>query len=223
MITFDYSMKSLLDNLMKKGVIKSNKVYEAMSKVNRRDFTDSSPYDDTPQYIDCNATISAPHMHAFALEYLKDFLAPGSNVLDVGSGSGYLTVAFSKMMNDSGIVVGIEHIDKLYNIGAKNISKHHQKLIDEKKIILIKGDGRLGYKQYAPYKCIHVGAAAETIPDALIEQLDKGGRMMIPVGKDKWNQQICLVDKDLNGNVKMNNVLSVSYVPLTSVEAQLGK
>ena len=84
------SMKTLLDHLVKSKVIQTEQVYKAMLQVDRADFTDSNPYEDHPQYIDYNATISAPHMHAYALEYLSQFLTPKCHVLDVGSGSGYL-------------------------------------------------------------------------------------------------------------------------------------
>ncbi len=61
-------------------------------------------------------------------------------------------------MSDQGIVVGIEHIPQLYSFGLENISKSHSQLLDDKKIILVEGDGRLGYKEQALYNCIHVGA-----------------------------------------------------------------
>lgn len=193
-----------------------------------------------PQPINYQATISAPHMHAYALEYLKDQLISGNRVLDVGYGSGYLysfqlilifrTVAFSKMMDDKGLVVGIEHIPQLCTLGLANISKSHSNLLDDKKIILIEGDGRLGSKDNAPYNCIHVGAgnlfkfnlAADTIPQNLIDQLAKGGRMMIPVGKEDSDQYIYLVDKDNQGNISKQKLLGVRYVPLTSKENQVG-
>ena len=84
------SMKTLLDHLVNKKVITKKGVYDSMYQVDRADFTDTYPYADNPQYIDYNATISAPHMHAYALEYLEPYLKPGNHVLDVGSGSGYL-------------------------------------------------------------------------------------------------------------------------------------
>lgn len=223
MDTPNRSLVYLLNDLKRQGVIKTQSVYNTMLKVDRADFINRNPYADSPQYIDSGATISAPHMHAYALEYLSSFIKPGCKILDVGSGSGYLTVALSKMMNDSGLVVGIEHIKNLYEIGVSNIEKNHKDLLINKKIIMVQGDGRKGYKEYAPYKCIHVGAAAEKIPDDLINQLDVGGRMMIPVGPDGGNQYIYLIDKDISGRVSMNKLLGVSYVPLTSVEKQLGK
>lgn len=62
------------------------------------------------------------------------------------------------MMHDQGLVVGIEHIKELYEQAKKNISKSNDELFKSKRIILIEGDGRLGFKQMAPYNVIHVGA-----------------------------------------------------------------
>lgn len=213
------SMKTLLEGLKLRGMLTSQRVYNAMLSVDRADFTNSYPYEDLPQYIDFNATISAPHMHAYALEYLKDHITEGCHVLDVGSGSGYLTVAFSKLMNDTGKVVGIEHIKGLYDIGYKNIMKHYSTLVDSGVIILECGDGRKGFKPQAPYKAIHVGAAAPEIPQDLVDQLDKGGRMVLPVGTSY--QCMCIVDKDVNGEVTIKKDIGVNYVPLTSAEQQL--
>ena len=84
-------------------------------------------------------------------------------------------------------------------------------------------EGRLGYKTYAPYKAIHVGAAAPQIPKELINQLDKNGRMFIPVGGEYESQWIYIIDKDSEGNIKEKKVLSVNYVPLTDAKKQLQK
>ncbi len=160
-------------------------------------------------------------MHAYCLDLLKDFLVPGSVALDVGFGSGYLTAAMSKLMGDKGLVVGIEHIKELCDFAKENIGKHHQYLLDQGKIILIKGDGRNGYKEKGPYNGIHVGAAADGIPHALIDQLALGGRLVIPVGPQDGDQYIYVVDKDKNGKITKSRTLGVRYVPLTSVDKQL--
>ena len=85
-----------------------------MARVDRADFCPGNSYTDSPQYIDYQATISAPHMHAYCLEWLQDKLIPGAKVLDVGSGSGFLTAAFYEMVkvesSNEVQVVGIEHI-----------------------------------------------------------------------------------------------------------------
>ena len=214
-------MKVLCDGLYNKGYIKSQKVRDSMIKVDRADFSPRYPYVDSPQPINYNVTISAPHMHAYCLEVLKDHLKEGGRALDVGFGSGYLTVAMSKMMNDKGIAVGIEHIQELCEFAKKNINKSHKNLIDTQKVILIKGDGRMGCKEYAPYDCIHVGAAAHEIPKHLVDQLALGGRLVVPVDSRDGGQYINIIDKDRNGKISVRKELGVSYVPLTSVEKQL--
>ena len=85
------NMKSLCDYLVINGVIRSQEVYMAMLKTDRADFIDPNfAYFDNSQSINYNSIISAPHMHAYPLEYLKDNLKEGKKVLDIGSGSGYL-------------------------------------------------------------------------------------------------------------------------------------
>ena len=69
-----------------------------MLNVDRAYFSPYNPYEDAPQMIGHNATISAPHMHAYALEALNDYLKPGNKILDVGSGSGYLTCCFADLV-----------------------------------------------------------------------------------------------------------------------------
>lgn len=82
-------------------------------------------------------------------------------------------------------------------------------------------DGRQGYPELAPYDAIHVGAAASSIPPALVEQLKPGGRMVIPVG-DLF-QDLVVVDKDLQGKLNQWEYTQVRYVPLTDRQLQLGK
>ena len=214
------SMIELCTELVNKGWIKTQQVYDVMMKVDRADFAPTNPYENNPQCIGYNVVISAPLLHSYCLEALKDYLTEGSTALDIGFGSGYLTVAMSKMMNDKGCVIGIEHIKDLYDFGYQNISKHHKNLIDSGSIELILGDGRLGYKKRAPFKCIHVGAASMEPPKEFIEQLDFGGRLVMPLGP-QGDQYIYLIDKDSKGNINYTKGLSVRYVPLTSAQNQI--
>ena len=221
-------MKPLLNKLCQDKVIKSQIVFNTMLQVDRADFIEKDPYCDDSQFLGYNVVISAPHMHAYALEYLypalnnfKNFNHSNFRFLDIGSGSGYLTVCLSKLINDLGTVVGIEHIPELYLKGENNIKKRHKKLLDDKKIILKNCDGRYGCKELGPYQLIHVGAAAEKVPKILVEQLDYGGRMFIPIGLDPDDQWIYVVDKDFNGKISIKKTISVCYVLLTSKEKQL--
>ena len=214
------SMKELCEELRKKKEVTSDKVIDCLMKIDRADFAPRNHYQNRAQSIPCNVVISAPHLHGYCLQALENFLTEGSNVLDIGFGSGYLTVAMSKMMNDKGCVVGIEHMKELYDLGKQNISKKYKDLLDTKKIELILGDGRLGYKAKAPYKCIHVGAGSEEIPRELFNQLEIGGRLLIPLGPS-GNQYIHFIDKTSETEYKDSIGWSVCYVPLTSKEEQI--
>ena len=220
---YNYGNKFLAIELIHTNMIQTEKVAKVMLDVDRNNYAPRNQYANRPQYIGYNVTISAPHMHAFALEYLSNFCTKGAHILDVGSGSGFLTVALSKMTNDAGIVVGIEHIPELYNFGISNVKKNHGNLLENGKIVFVKGDGREGCKKYAPYKAIHVGAASEKIPTALTEQLAFNGRMFIPVGKKGETQYIYLVDKDSNGKLNFKKILSVCYGMLTDVDSQINQ
>ena len=223
---YNMANKCLLTELVLSGYdktkfITTEKVANVMLEVDRFDFAPNNPYLNRPIYLGFNVTISAPHMHAFALEHLAPYCTEGAKILDVGSGSGYLTVALSKLTNDTGVVVGVEHIPELYNFGLQNVKKHHANLLDNKKVIFVNEDGRSGCKEYGPYKAIHVGAASEQLPQELIDQLDYNGRMFIPIGPRGKTQNIYLIDKDYNGKITYKSILSVCYGMLTDKATQL--
>ncbi|KAI1727118.1 protein-L-isoaspartate(D-aspartate) o-methyltransferase (PCMT) domain-containing protein [Ditylenchus destructor] len=221
--SFPKAQIQLVENLARCGTFKSENVKKALLSVDRGDFTAGSPYMDSPQSIGYGATISAPHMHAAALEQLESFvMRNNSRVLDVGSGSGYLAACFAKMVGVGGKVIGIDHIDELVQQSEKNIRKHNADLLDSSILKLVIGDGRLGYPSEAPYDAIHVGAAASEMPKELVEQLAVNGRMVIPVGK-YGNQKFIQVDKISPTEIRQKTIAAVIYVPLTSREQQLGQ
>lgn len=220
----------LVENLFKGGLIKNSRVKAAMLGVDRAHYAPSRPYSDSPQSIGHGATISAPHMHGHACEYLIDYLYPGARVLDIGSGSGYLTHVLANLVtspgsSDQGRVIGVDHIAELVDLSRNNINKSAEgrELQGSGKVEFIKADGRLGWKDGAPYDAIHVGAAAESLHPVLIEQLRAPGRLFIPVESEKngsmlgsmGGQYIWVVDKKEDGSIHKEKVFQVCYVPLT--------
>ncbi|KAL4911821.1 protein-L-isoaspartate O-methyltransferase [Aspergillus aurantiobrunneus] len=224
----------LIENLSKEGLIKNERVKWAMMLVDRGHYAPSRPYSDSPQPIGHGATISAPHMHVHACEHLINYLRPGSRVLDIGSGSGYLTHVIANLVVDSsssggsnGQVIGVDHIQELVDLAHNNMSKSEEgrKLLNTGGVRFIKADGRRGWPEGAPYDAIHVGAAAQELHPLLIEQLRAPGRMFIPVNASDeqgtlasatfGGQYIWVVDKKEDGSIHKKKVFQVSYVPLT--------
>jgi len=211
--------KDFVDSLVSYGVINSKRVEEVLRKVDRANYTPPGvdPYEDSPQTLGYGQTISAPHMHAMCLELVEDRIKPGAHVLDVGSGSGYLTAAFGLMVGDQGKVMGIDVVEPLVAFGKENIEKDQPELL-KKGIIEVKvSDGWKGYPDYAPYDVIHVGAAAATMPEELVKQLAPGGIMVIPVGKEM--QYLMKVEKDASGKAHESVITGVRYVPLVRKDA----
>eukprot|EP00047_Mylnosiga_fluctuans_P017858 m.64934 g.64934 ORF g.64934 m.64934 type:complete len:262 (-) comp7295_c2_seq1:249-1034(-) len=213
----------MVDALQRHHIIKSEAVARAMKAVDRGDFAPRDAYMDAPQPIGFSVTISAPHMHAYALEILLPVLRPGARVLDVGSGSGYLCACFHKLVGNEGIVVGIDHVPALVQASIANMRKHHGGALDDGSIRLVCGDGRQGWPEQAPYDAIHVGAAAWPLPAPLLAQLRPGGWIVAPVGPDGGDQYLQLIKKAADGAITTKNMMGVRYVPLTDVQDQLGE
>lgn len=196
-----------------------------MSRVDRAHYCPSEhPYRDSPYSINHGATISAPHMHAYALEALKDKLVEGAKALDVGSGSGYLTACMAHMVGPTGVVYGVEHISQLVEQSQKNIRQDCGHLLDSGRVKIFQADGRAGLEEFAPFDVIHVGASADGLPERLVEQLKEGGRMVLPVQRaNQCSQVFEQLDKLPGGKIERVALLDVHYVPLTDLKSQLGR
>nr|WCZ58717.1 protein-L-isoaspartate(D-aspartate) O-methyltransferase [Seculamonas ecuadoriensis] len=217
------SNAELVRNLKRHHLFTSPRVEAAMLAVDRRHFcaVDETAYEDAPQPIGYNATISAPHMHAMCLEAMEPYLQPGARCLDIGSGSGYLVAAMAMMVGDTGRVFGIEHIPELVRFSAKNLQTHYPDLVESGRVSVAVGDGRTGLPSEGPFDVIHVGAASAEYPEALVDQLKTPGILIVPYGK--WDQMLLQVTKDERGKIHEKDLCGVRYVPLTDKSKQLGE
>ncbi|WVQ78356.1 protein-L-isoaspartate O-methyltransferase [Cryptococcus sp. DSM 104549] len=229
----------LIDNMVKSKLIHSSRVAEAMRKVDRKNYVPDKnySYEDSPQRIGYGATISAPHMHAHAcenlLELIPERVREGEEpvrILDVGSGSGYLTAVLHHL-SPSSLVLGIDHIPALVSQSITNLAADGVQVLpadpvsaqDKREkhgggVVVICGDGRKGSREHGPFGVIHVGAAAPTLPQELVDQLARPGRMFIPVGEN--SQDVWQIDKSINGEVTKTKLFGVMYVPLTDANKQ---
>ncbi|XP_076765759.1 protein-L-isoaspartate(D-aspartate) O-methyltransferase [Xylocopa sonorina] len=215
----------MVNKLKEAGILTTDRAEAAMLAIDRAKYChESNPYLDKPRRIGYNVTISAPHMHAYALSILSDQLFDGAKALDVGSGSGYLSACMAFMVGPRGRVIGIDHIPELIEISMKNVSEDCPDFIKEGRVKFVVGDGRSGHAADGPYNAIHVGAAAETLPQQLIDQLTPGGRLICPVVTIEGFQRLqdlLQVDKNVDGTIVKKKLMQVSYVPLTDPATQL--
>ncbi|MDD4218972.1 MAG: protein-L-isoaspartate(D-aspartate) O-methyltransferase [Sphaerochaetaceae bacterium] len=160
-------------------------------------------HEDTPLPIGHGQTISQPSL-VLEMTILLD-VNEESNVLEIGTGSGYQTALLAKA---SQMVYTVERIEELH---VKAIERLNRAGYTNIKFKL--DDGSLGWQEYAPYDRIMVTAAASRIPNSLIEQLAPNGKMLIPVGSD-FMQDLLVITKDNEGNVAKQFITNVRFVPL---------
>ena len=230
------SMDELVDALQREGRLPTPQVRAALRRVDRRAFVPAdqrgSAYEMRPLALsyrtECftaacdhgkrvaDATISSPSYHAAALEFLYPALSsrpPNSaTVLDVGCGSGYLLAAFAAL--GARAAHGVEYAPDLAKLAESNLRAHDAALLDGGRVTVTTGDGWNGLPAKAPFDAIYVGAAATSVPRALVDQLRPGGRMVVPVGKQASKATLLRVDKDGAGVVSVEPLMAVNFVPL---------
>jgi protein-L-isoaspartate(D-aspartate) O-methyltransferase len=163
-------------------------------------------YEDTSIPIGSGQTISQPSVHARYLQTLA--LTGHERVLEVGTGSGYQTVLLSHLVAQ---IFTIERISALYNT-AREAIRH----AGATNVSMLLGDGTVGWREYAPYDAILVSAGGPSIPNALVDQLAEGGRLLVPVGS-KDEQTLMLVTKQ-GGQVTSREIAPVRFVPLVGTQ-----
>jgi protein-L-isoaspartate(D-aspartate) O-methyltransferase len=165
-------------------------------------------YIDRPLPIGYGQTISQPYIVALMTEIVRP--APHHRVLEIGSGSGYQAAVLAELVAHVFTVEIVPELaewagQRLDQVGYRNTSLRH-------------GDGFYGWAEQAPFDAIVVTAATPHIPPPLLEQLQDGGRMIIPVGSPFRTQQLVLVEKE-GERITSRNILPVQFVPFTRTES----
>ncbi|HBE42415.1 MAG TPA: protein-L-isoaspartate O-methyltransferase [Bacteroidales bacterium] len=186
--------------------INNTAVLNAMRKVPRHLFMpkeyQNDAYNDYPLPIGYGQTISQP----FIVAYMTDVVKPGKKMkaLEIGTGSGYQAAVLAEIVDKVYTIeivpeLAVESADRLRKMGYENI-------------ICKYGDGYLGWPEHAPFDIIIITAAAEEIPQPLIDQLAENGRLVIPVGKPAAVQELILITKK-NGKPVEKRLTYVRFVP----------
>jgi protein-L-isoaspartate(D-aspartate) O-methyltransferase len=177
------SQLKLKNYLIQSGLLKSQILKEAFAKIDRKDFVPEehsfSAYRDFPIPIGFGQTISQPSTVAFMLDLLD--IRIGQKILDLGSGSGWTTALLAQSVGPTGQVLAVEKIKELVDFGRQNLAGYKMKNVS----IQISGE-KMGLPSEAPFDRILVSAAAEYLPEDLIEQLKMNGIVVLPIKNSIW-------------------------------------
>lgn len=205
---FGFERKRMVDRDLRPRRITDKKVLEAMLKVPRHKFVPpryaSRAYGDHALPIGESQTISQPYIVALMTQTVD--LKPTDRVLEVGTGSGYQAAVLAEIVEE---VYSIEIIKalaldakaRLDRLGYKNVKVKY-------------GDGYKGWKKFAPFDVIIITAAAPEIPQPLVDQLKEGGRMVLPLDRKFFAQDLILLTKKKGALIK-KFITGVRFVPMT--------
>jgi len=192
--------------LRKRGITDST-VLRAMDEVPREHFVENvfadNAYADQALPIACGQTISQPYVVAYMTEQLA--VQPRHRVLEIGAGSGYQAAVLSRLARE---VVTVERYRTLAEAARARLAT-----LGYRNVEVRVGDGLAGVPERAPYDRIMVTAAAETVPEALVQQLAAGGVMVLPLGPHSGTQQLVKLTKGEQG-IKQEELIGVRFVPL---------
>ena len=201
----DTRMEFLL-TLRRRGIM-DQAVLRAMDEVPREHFVETryvdTAYADHAMPIACGQTISQPYVVAYMTEQLQ--VKSNHRVLEVGTGSGYQAAVLSRLTRE---VVSIERYRTLAETARSRL-----KTLGYDNVEIIVGDGLAGAPVRAPFDRIIVTAAAETVPQALTDQLADGGVMILPLGPHGGTQELVRLTK-AGHELKRENLIAVRFVPL---------
>jgi protein-L-isoaspartate(D-aspartate) O-methyltransferase len=188
--------------------VSDERVLEAMAAVPREEFLHPSmrrhAYEDRALAIECGQTISQPLVVALMIQAASP--RPDDVVLEVGTGSGYAAAVVSRLCRK---VVSVEREPALAEHASATLRR-----LDFGNVAVAVGDGSLGWPAEAPYNVILVAAAAAVVPQALVDQMADGGRMVIPVAISSDDPQDLRLYTRRPDGVVYRSLFPVLFVPL---------
>ena len=206
--------KRMVQKLAEQGV-QDNVVLDAMGRIERHRFVDSAlvnqAYEDTSLPIGLGQTISKPNVVARMIALLREApglqAAPMGRVLEIGTGCGYQAAVLSLVARE---VYSMERLRGLHDKAKENLRPMRLPNLH-----LMFGDGMLGYPKGAPYSAIIAAAGGEAVPQAWIDQLAMGGRIVAPMQTTAGQQALVVIDKTPQG-LQQSLLEAVHFVPLKS-------
>lgn len=198
---------SMVENQLRQRGISDERLLAAMSKVPRHEFVGqqnwNEAYADHPIPIAEKQTTSQPYMIAAMVQAAE--IKPEDRVLEIGAGSGYQTALLAELASQ---VFAVERYASLAEAAQKTLER-----LGYRNAKIVTGDGSLGLAQAAPFDAIIVSAAAPRIPQALMDQLAVGGRLLVPVGESD-QQVLQLVQRNADGGITVRTLEGCRFVPL---------
>ncbi|NHN48257.1 protein-L-isoaspartate(D-aspartate) O-methyltransferase [Halostella sp. JP-L12] len=180
----------LVDRLAKR--VDDEATLAAMRAVPRHEFVPESrrdrAYEDHPLPIGDDQTISAPHMVAIMTDLLR--LSPGDRVLEIGTGCGYHAAVTAEVVGPEN-VYSVEYGERLTERARETLAD-----LGYGEISIRRGDGREGWPEHAPYDAAYLTCATASVPDAVIDQVRTGGRVLAPVGTRHQSLQLIRKTED---------------------------
>ncbi|HEY3890176.1 MAG TPA: protein-L-isoaspartate(D-aspartate) O-methyltransferase [Caulobacteraceae bacterium] len=198
----------MVDRQLERRGVRDTDVLRAMRDVPREAFVpeglEEFAYEDSPLPIAAGQTISQPYMVALMIEAAA--IKPGDRVLDIGAGSGYAAAVMSRIAEQ---IYAIERHDELTRAARARLAR-----LGYGNIELRTGDGTRGWVEAAPFDAILVAAGGPAIPQALKEQLDIGGRLVMPVGEARREQRLIKVTRIDASHFEEEDLGGAVFVPL---------
>jgi protein-L-isoaspartate(D-aspartate) O-methyltransferase len=208
---FSEERRQMVERQLRRRGIRDQRVLDAMAQIPREEFVPPDSrliaYFDEPIDLGFRQTISQPYMTALMAELLE--LNGSETILEVGTGSGYAAALLGALAQR---VVTIELIPRLAAIARQNLTRTGRGA----NVLVVSGDGSMGYPPLAPYDAISVAAGAPDVPHALLDQTKDPGRLVIPVG-ERSDQELRVIRKR-DGQIETRVATLCRFVPLRGGE-----